>query len=350
MEHEKANLPESDSISIAAILKIKNQEITMTFPRAELAKLRELSVCVVSFPLTFPIKHEGREWRFVVFPLTITPELKLEQTGEGILCADEAEAAEVQNEIIKSKNKKSPKVVLVSWKGGFALGTITNERKWRMEYEFLTFDTPKSVSGNLCGFSLRTYKRYLDEPRKLVSEDFLPVVDKKAADEMVRQKIASVRAEAKSEIRIQNMPQVEPALIQSQLKVLSKSYPETVAFFANPNPDKAEAAFAAYQRETFALTGHLSGTLNKSEFLKTAKALKNAARRKNPALDAVEFEIVAGWGLRGYDGMTPTQRFEALRKLGLDPVSPEAIRKMCERLKLPSARKRGASPKSTPNK
>ena len=150
--------------------------------------------------------------------------------------------------------------------------------------------------------------------------------------------------------RIDNDQTVEQDLIKIQLKVLAKSYPETISILANPNPANADAVYAAYQRETFALTGHLEGTLNKSEFLKTSNALKNAARRKNPAIDAVMFQLVAGWRFRGYDQMTPQQRYDALKALGLEPASPESVRKICERLKLPSIRKRGAPGKSTSNK
>jgi hypothetical protein len=340
-------LPTVPADAVTSVFKIKDKELTLILPRAELAIRRELSECVVSFGLIAPIRHEGRDWRFVVFPIKITPELKLEQSGEGILCFDEAEATDTRNEILKSKNPKTPPVVLASWSGGFTLATITKERRWRREFELLAFHVPKLVSGKQCGFALRLYGRYLDEPRRLISEEFLPVIDKQTAEELVRQKMAEVRAEVAEKIKLQNEPQIESALIQSQLKVLAKSYPETVAFFGSPNPANANEAYAAYQRETFALTGTLIGTLNKSEFLKTAKALKNAARRKNSPQNDVEFQLVAGWR-RGYDRMTPQQRYAELKRLGLKPTSPDAVRKICERLKLPSARKPGA-PKNSPS-
>ena len=325
--------------------------LTVTFPREELAKYRDLNACVLSFSLIVPIRHEGRICPFVVFPVEITPELELKQTGEGILCDDEAEATEIRNEIQKNKMvAKTPPVVLASWNGGFTIATVTKERKWRRKFQFVTFKTAKLVSEKLCGFSLRIYEGYLDEPLKLVSEDFLPTIDKQTAEELARLKTAKVRQEAEDQIKIQNAPQVEQTLIQSQLKVLAKSYPETVAFFTNPKHGNAQEAYAAYQRETFALTGQLEGTLNKTEFVKTAKALKNAARRKNPALDAVEFQLVSGWRLRGYDRMTPQQRYDNLKSLGLAPASPEAVRKICERLKLPAVRKPGAPKKSPSDK
>ena len=132
--------------------------------------------------------------------------------------------------------------------------------------------------------------------------------------------------------------------------VLSKAFPETIAFLANQKTGNADDVYAAYQRETFALTGNLIGILDPKEFAKTAKALKNAIRRKHAAFNPVEFELVAGWRLRGYDRMTPQQRYDALKSLGLDLVSPDAIRKTCERLKLPSVRERGAPRKRIVNK
>jgi hypothetical protein len=142
-------------------------------------------------------------------------------------------------------------------------------------------------------------------------------------------------------------------LKEMQLKVLSKIYPETIAFLQGPNPANPGEVFTAYQRETLAHTGHLVGTLdvaNKSELSKTAKAIKKASRRQYTALNAADYELVAGWRVRGYDKMTPQQRFEKLKGLNLAPASVEAIRKTCERLKLPSLRKPGAPRKNTSDK
>jgi hypothetical protein len=127
----------------------------------------------------------------------------------------------------------------------------------------------------------------------------------------------------------------------NRLQCLSKAYPETVALLSKPNAATAHAAFKAYQRETLALTGNLIGTLERSAFMDAARALTAADRRKNSAFD-VAFELMAGWHVRGYRLMTPEDRADALKTLGLN-YTPEAIRKKCSRLKLPAARKHGRS-------
>jgi hypothetical protein len=114
---------------VKAVFKTKGQILTVVFPREELAKRLDLQECVLSFGLVVPIQHEGRICRFVVFPVIITPELELKQVGEGILCADEAEATETRNEIQELKKQKTPAVVLASWDGGFALSTISDASK-----------------------------------------------------------------------------------------------------------------------------------------------------------------------------------------------------------------------------
>jgi hypothetical protein len=131
---------------------------------------------------------------------------------------------------------------------------------------------------------------------------------------------------------------------------LSKAYPKTITYLSHPDSKNAEAAFRAYKQETLAVTGHLIDALTKPEFKNVAKLLEKASRRKNPPLNDVEFQLVAGWRLHGYDTMTPEQRFQKLKELGFKPASPEAVRKICERLKLPSARKRGAPRKMSPAK
>ena len=83
------------------------------------------------------------------------------------------------------------------------------------------------------------------------------------------------------------------------------------------------------------------GTLPASEAFETAKAMINAVRRKNPAINVVAYLLVAGWYLRRYDHMTPKQRYDDLKSLGFLPQSPDAVRKLCEKLKLPSQRKPG---------
>jgi hypothetical protein len=123
-----------------------------------------------------------------------------------------------------------------------------------------------------------------------------------------------------------------------------------VAYVSKPDPKNAEATFAAYKQETLAATGHLVDKLTRQEFKEVAKLLEKASRRKNPSLNEIEFQLVAGWRLHGYDKMTPEQRFHKLKELGFKPASPDAVRKMCERLKIPSMRRPGAPRKRVSTK
>lgn len=212
------------------------------------------------------------------------------------------------------------------------------------------FYKPKIVKGRDCGFALRHYIYYQNKPRELVSEELLPTTNLRSAKTLLRRKDAELRKQDAAAIKRQNEAQAASvAMTESQLRCLSKAYPLTVAILKKPDTAPAGAAFTAYQRETLALSGTLVGTLDKDAFLKTAKVLTKASRRKNPAINAVAFELVAGWCLRGYDRMNPKQRLEALKHISIiGNVTPDAVRKICDRLKLPAVRKRGA-PRKPPS-
>src|ERR1022692_2688098 len=195
-------------------LKINGQVLTLVLNREELAQRREKNECVISFRLNEPIQHEGENCLFVVFPIRITPELNLEQTGEGILCVDEDRANEVRNGIAL-KNQNIPPVVLASWSGGFTLGTMSNIQKFRRCLELFQFHVPKVVKGRDCGFALRLYDDYETKPRVVIWEELLPVTDKQKAEKLLRQKEAALRAEQVEKDKLQITQQVEPSLIQS---------------------------------------------------------------------------------------------------------------------------------------
>jgi hypothetical protein len=299
----------------------------------------------MSLRLNRPILHEGKSCPYAVFPIRVTPELILEQTGEGILCFSEEDANQIRNRIASSPQEVPP-VVLISWQGGFCLGTLSDVQKSKRCLVLFQLHVPKVVEGLDCGFALRLYDDYACKPRVLIWEKYLPVTDKEEAEKLLRKKEAELRAQQVEKDKLQIRRQIEQSLTKSQLRVLSKSYPETVALFTNPEKTMGDAVFKAYQRESLALFGTVVGTLDKVEFKNAAKALINASRRKNPVRDAVGFELVVGWRLRGYDRMMPKERFDALKQIGLEVSTPEAVRKICERLKLPPVRKRGAPRKS----
>jgi hypothetical protein len=332
-----------------AEFKMHELIVRVQFDRQQLAQLRSRSMCAVSVKPENPIVNQGKSYPYIVFPARITPNLELEQTGDGFPCCNESQANEVIK-VIEGKNQQVPHVGLVSAPGFFAIGTLTNIDLYQERLVLFKFHVAKTINGQRCGFALRLYKYFTDKPRELVLEEMLPTSNSRVAEKIMRQKDAELKAKVAIEkqkfLVAEAKTKSELNLIPSQLKVLSKAYPDTVVFLTNPKVANAEAAFAAYQRETLALTGHLVGALSKTEFKKAARVLRNASRRKNLALNAVEFELVAGWRLRGYDRMTPKGRFDALKQLGLEVSTPEAVRKICERLKLPSVRKRGAPRKS----
>ena len=325
-------------------LSIGTWGVEISWDREKLAQLKVGSLCGVTVTPDQPILIGEQKYPLVVFPTRVTPTFDLEQTGDGIPCANETMANEIV-QVIQAKNQTVPHVGLMSVPGFFSIATISNVDVCRDNLVLFKFHVPRIINGERCGFSLRIYKTSLDKPRELSWEKMLPTTNSRTAQKLFRQKneemkveeMASKRACALADAKTKS----EPNLSAIQLKVLSKAYPETVAFLAKPDAGNAAAAFAAYQRETLALTGHLTGSLDKDEFAKAAKVLINASRRKNPALNDVEFQLVAGWRLRGYDRMTPQQRFDDLKNIGLQPASPDAVRKICERLELPSQRKPG---------
>jgi hypothetical protein len=327
-----------------AKLKIDKWIIELQCDRQKLLPLRVGSLCGVTIKPDEPILIGGRHYPFVVFPTRVTPTHDLEQTSEGIACDDEASATSFA-ELINGKNRTVPHVGLMSAPGFFGIATASNVDLVRPQLDLFRFRVAKMDNGKPCGFALRYQNYFLDKSPEVIWEELLPTTELKTARKLKRKKQAELdakEADARAIFEKGNAAaKAEPNLTAMRLEVLAKAYPDTVAFLKNPNPANAEAVFAAYQRETFVLTGRMDGTLPDSERLKTAKAMINAIRRKNPAINEVEYQLVAGWRLRGYDRMTPQQRYDDLKSLGLQPASPEAIRKICERLKLPSQRKPG---------
>ena len=282
---------------------------------------------------------------FVVFQVKITPTFEFEQTGSGFPCKTEAKANELVK-MIEEKNNASPNVVLFSWEGGFALGTVSNMQATYEELVLYTFHKPQVHDGKLCGFSLRLYKMGLDNPPELVKEEMLPTTDLQEAQALFEAKDTKPKDQENKLSTIPSAPipiAHQTALRESQFLVLSKLFPETIRLLKSHDPKNRQAAYEAYQRENFAITGKMDGHLsfNEEQFKATANALVNNNRRKNKGLDPIDVELVTGWFIRNYSGMTPEQRAIALKSRGLNPPSAEAIRKICTRLKLPAARKPG---------
>jgi hypothetical protein len=336
--------------NLTAIFSADGRGFQTEFPREEILKLREKSMFAVLINFGKPCHMYGKDWSHIVFPARITSASTVAQAGAGIPCTDELKVRQIV-QFIEAKNLKVPPVGLISTAGYFSLGTIKN---WDYRYEVLAlfkFHKVKVLKGNRCGFALRKYHYYLDKPKKVIWEELLPTENIRVARKLLRRKSkefdAKLGAQKRTFSKVTRGAESGLDLREIQLKVLSRIYPETIALFQSPGPADAEAIFAAYQRETLAQTGQLVGTLDverKNELLQVAKTLQKVSRRQYPALNAVEYELVAGWRVRGYEKMTPKQRVESLKRLKLSPTSPDAVRKICERLKLPTVRKPG-SPK-----
>jgi hypothetical protein len=327
------NLPVSDIIP--AKFSIHRWQIVVFFSREKTKDLRLRSMCAVNVKPDNRINIFGKFYSHIVFPARVTDDFKIEQTASGFPCVNEGQANQIVR-VIEERNH-APQVVLVSAHGFFTLATFRTEISCE-RLNLFQFPVPVTKYGITYGFALRLWKYSIDSPRELISEDLLPTTDYKTAEKIMRDKDMESALTKSLDAKSSSIaaPAVEPALIQSQLLFLSKSYPETVGFLKNPKAGNADAAYAAYQRETLVVTGQLDGTLDKDQYKQTARQLENASRRKLPEQNPVEYELIANWKLRGYDAMTPDERFNNLKRLGFEPVSPEAIRKTCERLKLPT--------------
>ena len=337
----------------SAIFRIQGKTLKVDFDCEHLKQFVGNQIRAVAIPFEKPINDHGKLYPFAVFAVRVTASLEVEPLGEGFPCNDREHVNEVL-QVIQKKNQQVPDVNLISMPGSFHIGTSSNEEIHKPTLILYTLFEPRFENGCKCGFALHFYKYFLDKPRELVWEKLLPTMVSDEAEQLFQAERKRVNAEdtAASLQRAQALAAVksEPSLITMQLKVLSKAYPETVKYLQNPDPANARDAYAAYQRETLVLTGHLDGTLDLQEYGKLAKSLQNAQRRKNPPINDVEFQLVAGWRLQGYDQMTPEQRYSHLKCLGFDAASPDAVRKICERLELPTVRKPGAPKKRTPGK
>ncbi|HZQ46147.1 MAG TPA: hypothetical protein VFC07_03985 [Verrucomicrobiae bacterium] len=340
-------MPEKASGSsemIVSTFKLANWKIDLAVPKDQIRRESVGMLTAVVFRPEKPISISGMDWPIIVFAARLNAELKFEQSAEGFPCRSDSEAEGI-SQVIQANNQKVPFVGLASWPGHFTLAAVSNADFVREELVLYRFHEPKMIENRRCGYALRMYRNFVVKPRELAWEELLHTTNARSAQKALAKK----QAELAGAIRIQRLNSraaiSDADLTAIKFKVLSKAYPQTVAYLSDPSSRNADAAFAVYKQETLAATGRLLDTLAKDEFKAVAKLLEKASRRKNPALNPIEFQLVAGWRLHSYDKMTPEQRFHMLRELGFKPSSPDAVRKMCERLKLPSQRRPGAPKK-----
>jgi hypothetical protein len=329
-------------MQIISKLKIDKWCINLHCDREKLSQLKVGSLCGVNVKPDHPILIEGKVYPFVVFPTRVTPTFNLEQTSEGMPFDDEQSATEFA-QLINGKNQTVPHVLLMSTPGFFGIATATNIDPVRGKLALSKLKDVKIINGQKCGFELMFYNVYVDKPRELVWNEILPTTKLREAKKLFQQKNAERDAKSIADKIISEKAaaaaKAEPALTTSQLHLLSKDYPATVAYLTNPNPANAEAAYTAFQHDMLVLTKGLVGPPENIDFEKIAKAMINAVRRKEPASDEGYYELVAYWYPRRYGEMNPQQRYDDLRKRGYKPHSADAIRKFCERYILPDLRK-----------
>lgn len=302
--------------------------------------------------IRFSAEHQ-QKWKapeFLVFQVRITEMFEVEQVGSGFPCVNEDKAKEIA-QLIEAKNVRTPMVMLMSWRGGFAVATMTNQEAWYDELVLFNYNQPKNIDGQLSKFSLRHFKRCLGKPVEMVKEEMLPTTDPEIAQKLFLQKSEQLKSEDAAKQKMPPPDAMESAaetaaLKESQFIVLSKAFPETIQMLRSGKISNPADVYAAYQRDFFVLTGKMFEPLkfNQEQFWKAATAIRNRRhnRKKKKGIDPLEYELVAGWFFHGYGKMTPQDRIAALKLRGFRILpSSEAIRKLCKKLKLPSMRKPG---------
>ena len=311
--------------------------------------------CYPGFLLAVAVKIDAKEQQalkspeFIIFQLRVTEKFQLEQCGSGFPCKDEAKATEI-SEIILAKNRRVPIVVLASGANGFWLGTANNPDASYDKLVLFCFHKPQKHDGQLSSYSLRHFKCRLGKPDEMIKEEMLLTTDPEVAQKLLEAREAELKREEVKKKEgdpsavIAKQVGLESAMLkESQLLVLAKGFPETVKFFQSQDKPTPEEVYAAYQRDIFKATGEMQKPLvfNQEQFEKTARAFNNSRRREKMGINPLEYALVAGWFFHGYGMMKPDMRAAELKKRGLEKISPEAMRKLCKRLKLPSLRKAG---------
>jgi len=282
----------------------------------------------------------------IVYQAVINEKLEAKQTGSGLPCSTKEHADEVLK-IIEYKNGKNPAVGLMSWAGGFAIGEITKADMGYYDFGIKILKPSKRHRGKKCGFELLQYHHTLDNEPKVIKTILIPTLDKSQARAICREKMQKILDNYKKQKTIP--PEAATAakesekLLESQLIVLSKVYPETAKVFINKAANAPEKVYEAFLRDNYIITGQLPVSIpfNQEQLNKIIRSAMRIKRGGKNSLDPIEVELVTGWFLKGYANMTPPDRQKAMAALGLNPPNADAIRKICSRLKLPAMRKPG---------
>lgn len=338
-------IPLNDPSGIVGKFVFHGRGFGIHFNKHEIFKLKPGHIFPVIIRIVQPAPPSWNNTEFIVFIGRITPLFEIEQVGAGYPCGTEARAKEIA-QIVEAKNETHPHVVLISWDGGFWIGTVFPQNASYRELVLYRYKEIQRRGKRSYRFSLRHFKTYLGKPAEMIKEEFLTTQNAKTAQEIFERRDAEIKSEnaLKAKESQSKSPPAQPQCLQiSQLLVLSRVFPETVKLLLNPIGVSHADAYAAYQRD-LVMSGRKTDellTLTHAQLIEIAKSINKKRRQEQNGVDEIEYELVAGWFFRGYANMTPEMRAEALRTRGLSPPSGDAIRKMCKRLKLPSIRKPG---------
>jgi len=342
-----AQVPPSDLIPCH--LNYHRTGATVYVDKRQIFKLRPESLLGVYIKIDLENQSLLQCPPFVAFQMRITSDFEIKQMGDGFPCKDEDRAKELMK-VIEEKNVNVPRVVLANWAGHFGLVTMANFEVWYEGVELFVYHHPKEINGQLSKYSVRKFKTYFGKSAEITNEEMLTTTDPKIAEQLFREKGDELQKNAaqppktnQSKDQIGLIDGSAASLMGSQLLVLSRAFPETVRFMEKLEKTQAQEVYDAFKRDVFALTGKMDESLllDQQQFDELSKRLRKNRRNKQKGIDPIEYELVGGWFFKGYANMTPEQRRDALQKMNLSPPSAEAIRKICERLKLPPIRKPG---------
>jgi hypothetical protein len=348
MNNENPNLPSQVPTSDLMPCRLAYHQFiaTVYVNRKQIFKMRPETLLGVYIGLDLENQKLLQCPPFLAFQMRITSDFEVEQMGDGFPCRNEARANEIIK-IIEAKNVPVPRVVLANWPGYFGLVTVTNFDAWYDELVLFHYHQPKKLGEQLSKFSLRHYRRCLGKAAEMVKEEMLPTTDPQIAQQLFKEKHNElIKEEAKKQNQStekSNSTQWTAELMESEFLVLSKAFPETIHLMRKADISTKQEVYDAFRRDMFALTGNFEDSLlvSQQQFEELTKRRRKNRRNKQAGIDPIEFELVAGWFLKGYANMTPEKRRDALQKLGLNPPSSGALNKICLRLKLPRIRKPG---------
>lgn len=305
--------------------------------REEISKKPAGTIVPVPFQITPELQTTKKLPPYIVFQGCVNSSGGIDQLFSGHPCQDEF-MFRLTQQAIEFNCFDVPVIFLGSWQGNFAIFPMWLEFSHE-ELSVFCYHSPRLHNGKRCKYSIRHYRKHLNQETELISEEFLSVIKIEKASAIMREKQKQLESDADKRNQVkaaeQNRDMLDPAMVGPQLTVLSKVYPKTVKLMRENDQSKRRALAEAFQIENLAFTGILNPPLEKHQYAAAAKALANAARRKDLRIDPIQYAIAGGWRYKGFDKMSNKERVMELEKIGLKNLKPDTIRKLCKRLLLP---------------